>query len=57
VRSLREWTRLERAGVVLSSLLLVVGVADTVGDVDIAPVGVYVLVLLLLAALLWTRQR
>ena len=57
VTGIGEWTRAERAGVVLSGVVLLLGVADVVGDVDVAPVGGYVLVLLLLAAFLRARRR
>ncbi|WP_161569903.1 hypothetical protein [Salinigranum halophilum] len=51
------WSRLERAGVVLASLLLLVGVADLTGDVDVAPVAAYVVALSLLAVVLWSLRR
>ncbi|WP_161596544.1 hypothetical protein [Salinigranum halophilum] len=42
------WSRLERAGVVHASLLLLVGVADLTGDV---------VALSLLAVVLWSLRR
>jgi hypothetical protein len=51
------WSRLERAGVVRASLLLLVGVADLTGDVDVAPVAADVVALSLLAVVLWSLRR